>query len=67
MQQKVRAQGHGGDTCFGLLALCGISTFIMGALTGGFFGDFLTQLAKLINPRRTFSSAGSVHARWMIP
>ena len=31
----------------GLLVLCGISTFIMGALTGGFFGDFLTQVVKL--------------------
>ncbi len=32
---------------FGLMTLCGISTFIMGALTGGFFGDFLTQVVKL--------------------
>ena len=32
---------------FGLATLCGISTFIVGALTGGFFGDFLTQLVKL--------------------
>ena len=31
---------------FGLLGLCGISTFVMGALTGGFFGDFLTQLGR---------------------
>jgi len=30
-----------------LLGLCGVSTFIMGALTGGFFGDFLTQAVKL--------------------
>ena len=30
-----------------LLGLCGVSTFIMGALTGGFFGDFLTQVVKL--------------------
>ncbi|MDY3984462.1 MAG: V-type ATP synthase subunit I, partial [Dysosmobacter sp.] len=27
--------------------LCGVSTFIMGALTGGFFGDFLTQVVLL--------------------
>ena len=39
---------------FGLLGLCGVSTFIMGALTGGFFGDFLTQLFKLIDPNSTF-------------
>ena len=35
---------------FGLMGLCGISTFIMGALTGGFFGDFITQLTTIINP-----------------
>lgn len=40
---------------FSLMGLCGISTFIMGALTGGFFGDFLPQLAKLINPDTTFT------------
>ena len=31
----------------GLLQLCGVSTFFWGALTGGFFGDFLTQVVKL--------------------
>ena len=35
---------------FGLLGLCGVSTFVMGVITGGFFGDFLTQLTTLINP-----------------
>ena len=35
---------------FGLLGLCGVSTFIMGVVTGGFFGDFLTQISTLINP-----------------
>ncbi len=39
---------------FGLLGLCGVSTFIMGIVTGGFFGDFLPQLVKLINPSSTF-------------
>ena len=39
---------------FALLGLCGVSTFIMGALTGGFFGDFISQLLKLINPESTF-------------
>ena len=38
-----------------LMGLCGISTFIMGALTGGFFGDFIPQLLKLINPASTFA------------
>ena len=39
---------------FALLGLCGVSTFIMGAVTGGFFGDFIPQLLKLINPASTF-------------
>lgn len=38
-----------------LMGYCGVSTFIMGALTGGFFGDFLPQLAKLINPNTGFT------------
>lgn len=38
--------GHMG----GLLVLCGVSTFVFGALTGGFLGDFIPQLAKLIDP-----------------
>ena len=31
----------------GLLLMGGVSTFIFGAVTGGFFGDFLTQVVKL--------------------
>ncbi len=31
-----------------LLLYCGISTFIMGILTGGFFGDALAQLGKIL-------------------
>ena len=33
---------------------CGVSTFIVGAMTGGFFGDFIPQLLKIINPASTF-------------
>ena len=33
---------------------CGISTFLVGALTGGFFGDFIPQLLTIINPASTF-------------
>lgn len=39
-----------GDTTrymFPLMGLCGVSTFLWGAATGGFFGDFLTQLVAL--------------------
>ncbi|MBO4853698.1 MAG: V-type ATP synthase subunit I [Oscillospiraceae bacterium] len=33
---------------------CGISTCIFGALTGGFMGDFIPQLCRIINPDSTF-------------
>ena len=44
--KKYRPKGTMGHM-FGLATLCGVSTFIMGAITGGFFGDFLTQVVKL--------------------
>lgn len=37
-----------------LMFYCGVSTFFMGMLTGGFFGDFIPQLLRLINPASTF-------------
>ena len=39
-----------------LLGLCGVSTFLMGMLTGGFFGDLLPQLAQMINPDTSFTA-----------
>lgn len=53
MLKKMRAKG-GMKDFGGLLGLCGISTLIWGALTGGFFGDFIPQLLKLFNPESTF-------------
>jgi V/A-type H+-transporting ATPase subunit I len=38
-----------------LLGWCGLSTFIMGAVTGGFFGDLLPQLAQMLNPNTAFT------------
>ncbi len=37
-----------------LVFWCGISTLIVGAMSGGFFGDFIPQLLKVINPASTF-------------
>ena len=37
-----------------ILLYCGISTFIMGALTGGFFGDLPYQLVHMFNPASTW-------------
>ena len=44
----------------GIAILCGISTFIFGALTGGFFGDFIPCVAKLINPDTTLTALPSL-------
>ena len=37
-----------------LLLYCGISTFIMGALTGGLFGDLPYQLVHMFHPESTW-------------
>lgn len=52
--KKYSPKGMSGEL-FSLLGLCGISTFIMGALTGGFFGDFLTQLVAIVSPGTVFA------------
>ena len=53
--KKSRPKGTSGQM-FGLMFSCGISTFLMGALTGGFFGDFLPQLVGIIDPDTTFKA-----------
>ncbi len=52
ISNKYRPKGMMGHM-FGLITLCGVSTFVMGVLTGGFFGDFLTQ-AVLLTTGKTF-------------
>lgn len=54
ISKKYRPKGTSGEL-FSLLGLCGISTFIMGTLTGGFFGDFLTQLVAIVSPGTVFA------------
>lgn len=54
ISKKYQPKGTSGEL-FSLLGLCGISTFIMGALTGGFFGDFLTQLVAIVSPGTVFA------------
>ena len=54
ISKKYRPKGTSGEL-FSLLGLCGISTCIMGALTGGFFGDFLTQLVAIVSPGTVFA------------
>ena len=52
--KKKKPEGTLAHLC-GLLTLCGVSTFLMGALTGGFFGDFLTQFFKLTGIKTNFA------------
>ena len=39
-----------------VLGYSGVSTFVFGALTGGFFGDLLPQIAMMINPGTSFTA-----------
>ena len=57
--KKSRPKGTSGQM-FGLMFSCGISTFLMGALTGVFFGDFLPQLVGIIDPDTTFKALPSL-------
>lgn len=44
----LKAKPRGGmKNMAGLLIICGITTFIMGFLTGGFFGDAVTVIGKM--------------------
>ncbi|MDR1822050.1 MAG: hypothetical protein LBQ91_06410, partial [Oscillospiraceae bacterium] len=41
---------------FGLMRLCGVTTFIFGVVTGSFFGDAIFKYAELLNPETTFTA-----------
>ena len=49
ISKKYAPKGTAGNM-FNLMIWGGISTFIMGVLTGGFFGDFIPKLVEMINP-----------------
>ena len=57
--KKMKPKGGTGHL-LRLLGMCGVSTFIFGALTGGFFGDMLPQIAQMINPNTTFTALPSL-------
>lgn len=52
--KKMKPKGPSMRHMMPLMFYCGAATFFMGALTGGFFGDFIPQLLKLLNPASTF-------------
>lgn len=45
---------------FELMFECGVSSLIMGALTGSFFGDAVYQFVKMINPQTRFTGLPSL-------
>ena len=53
--KKARPDGATMQYMMPLLGLCGVSTFLWGAATGGFFGDLIPQLVQLMNPGSTFA------------
>ena len=57
--KKMKPKGGTGHL-LRLLGMCGVSTFLFGALTGGFFGDMLPQLAALIDPNTSFKALPSL-------
>jgi V/A-type H+-transporting ATPase subunit I len=57
--KKMKPRG-GTKYLLSLLGLAGVSTFVFGALTGGFFGDLLPQAAMLINPSTSFTAMPSL-------
>lgn len=58
--KKMRPKDGGTKYLLSLLGMCGVSTFIVGAMTGGFFGDLLPQMAALIDPNTTFTALPSL-------
>ena len=57
--KKMRPKG-GTGYLLKLLGMCGVSTFVFGAMTGGFFGDLIPQIAKMINPDTTLTALPSL-------
>ncbi|MBO4916102.1 MAG: V-type ATP synthase subunit I [Oscillospiraceae bacterium] len=49
--KKSRPNGPTMKNMMPLMGYCGVSTFIMGALTGGFFGDLIPQIINLTTGR----------------
>jgi V/A-type H+-transporting ATPase subunit I len=51
---KSKKPRGGAKNFFGLLLMCGISTIIFGVLTGGFFGDALTQFGIVLTHNKNY-------------
>ena len=60
IMKKARPNGPTMRHMIPLMGLCGVSTFVMGAITGGFFGDLLPQLAMMLDPDTAFTAMPSL-------
>lgn len=54
VKKKVKPRGTV-KYMFEMMLSCGVVTFVMGALTGGFFGDAPLYVAQFINPETTWT------------
>jgi V/A-type H+-transporting ATPase subunit I len=57
--KKYKPKGTAGHL-FRLMGMCGVSAFIFGVVTGGFFGDFIPQIAMILNPNTTLTELPSL-------
>ena len=58
--RKMRTKDGGTKYLLSLLGMCGVSTFLFGAMTGGFFGDMIPQIAAIANPDTTLTALPSL-------
>ena len=58
--KKMRPKDGGTKYLLSLAGLCGVATFLFGALTGGFFGDLIPQMAAIIDPDTTLTALPSL-------
>ena len=56
IMKRMKPKGPSVKYMIPLLGLCGASTFVVGAMTGGFFGDMIPQAAMMLNPDTTLTA-----------
>ncbi len=55
VMKKRKPRGETERYLFPLMGICGVTTFLFGAVTGSFFGDMPLQLARMIDPNTSFT------------
>ncbi len=54
--KRTKPKGPSTRHLFPLLGLCGASTFLVGMMTGSFFGDMIPQIAMMCDPNTSLTS-----------